>query len=140
MPTAERRKVTASIARVAVAPSQEMSSPPRGGPVLVAVQNVVSNRLFATSRSSGETRAFRWAPLAAPKAMLHVVWTTPTRHSWLYVRTPNMAATGTLPSAAKRSRSAATITGRFARNSIREPSGRAIAALAIPERAASIAT
>ena len=48
-----------------------------GGPTLVVVQNVVSNRLCASVQWCIGTSALRCAPLAALKTMVHAACTVP---------------------------------------------------------------
>ena len=139
-PTAESRKLTASTVMVQATPIAEVSAPPIAGPALYTVQKVASKRPFATSRSSGPTRALRWAPLADAKRMVPVACRTVTTQSWVYVSLPVSIAAGTLMIATKRRRSAPIITGRLRRNSIHGPAGRASAAAARPPSAASSET
>lgn len=136
-PRAESRKETASTAIENVAPKTLTSSPPTGGPALMLSQSVDSNRAAALSRSPGATSPLRCAVLAAPKAIAAAACTMPTRHNWTKLSTPRAAATGTLIRTANRSRSAATITGRFRRCSIRTPRGRVTAAATTADSAAS---
>lgn len=113
MPSAEPRKLSASIPIAAVTLSHDTSRPPSGGPALLVTQNAVSNRAFAATRCSAGTSDFRFAPLAALKAMPAVVCTIPTTQSCGYVRRPVVAAAGTLASATNRTRSAPIMTGRL---------------------------
>ncbi len=134
-PSADSRKETASAAMVVVAPVRPISRPPAGGPRACDSQVVVSNRLLASISSADGTSDFRCAPLAALNAITATVCTTPARHSWQKLSTPSAAAAGTLPSAVKRARSAAIITGRLRRYSMPTPNGSAMIALAAPDRA-----
>lgn len=99
-----------------------------------------SNRPFATSRSSGGTSDFKYAPLAALKAMSAAATTTETTRSWAKLSQPNANAAGMLISAANRIRSMAIMTGRLRRNSIHGPSGTATTAPTARPAAASAAT
>lgn len=96
------------------------------------IQSVVWNQLFAVSRLVASASALRCAPLAAAKAIVAVVATTPTATSCGYLRT--CPAAGTLASAANRTRSAQIMTGLFRRCSIRAPSGSMIAAAVSPDK------
>jgi hypothetical protein len=49
---------------------------------------VDSNRALATSRSSGRTRALRYAPAAALKAILAAATTAETTINWTKLRRP----------------------------------------------------
>jgi hypothetical protein len=55
---------------VVTGPNRPIAAPPSGGPTAMELQLVDSNRALATSRSSGRTRAQRYDPLAALKAIL----------------------------------------------------------------------
>ena len=121
-------------------PNSPIAAPPSGGPSAVAVQVVDSNRPFATSRSSGRTSAFRYAPPAALKVMSAAPTTTDTTRSWAKPSQPSANAAGMLIRAAKRTRSIATITGRLRRNSTHGPSGTATAAPTASPAAASTDT
>src|SRR3984957_11327682 len=114
-----------------------MAAPPIGGPTLVAVQVVDSKRPLAMSRSSCRTSAFRFAPLAAAKAILAAATMTDTARSWGKLSAPSAYAAGMLISAANRVRSITTITGRLRRNSTHGPSGTATTAPAASPAAAS---
>ncbi|CAM2882977.1 hypothetical protein STAL104432_06185 [Streptomyces albus] len=104
---------------------------------MVVVHDVASNLPLATSSCSGATRSFRQAPAAARKARSAAPVTTATTSSWPKVSRPSAYAAGTVSSAAQRSRSVATITGRLRRNSIHGPSGTARSAPTSPPAAAS---
>ena len=52
------------------------------------LQFVDSKRAFATRRSSGGTRAFMYAPLAALKAILAAATTADTMSNWAKVSPP----------------------------------------------------
>ncbi len=96
--------------------------------MIVVVQAVDSNRALATSRSSGGSSVFRYAPEAARKVMSAAETTTDTSRSWTKVSTPSANAVGIVSSAANRTRSIAISTGRLRRNSTHGPSGTATAA------------
>jgi hypothetical protein len=106
----------------------------------VAVQVVDSNRPFATTRSSGRTSDFRYAPAAAWNVMSAAATTTATTTSWANVSPSNANATGMLTRAANRVRSIAIITGRLRRNSTQGPSGNATTAPTASPTAASADT
>lgn len=140
IPIAEPRNDTASTASVIVAPTKLTSPPPITGPTLSDSQFVCSNRLFASARPAAGISAFRCAPLAAWNAIVPAACSTPATHNCANVSTPSAAATGTEARAANRTRSAAIITGRFRRCSMKSPIGKAIAAPANTDNAASIDT
>lgn len=140
MPRAESRWLTASASTVITGPNIPIAAPPRGGPSTVAVHVVDSNRLFATSRCSGGTSVFRYAPPAALKAMSAAATRTETTRSCAKPSIPNAYATGTLASAANRARSIVIMTGRLRRNSTHGPSGTASTAPTARPAAASAAT
>jgi hypothetical protein len=79
----------------------------------MAVQVVDSNRPFATSRSSRGAIAFRYAPLAALKAMSAAAPITDTISNWVKLSQPSANAAGMLITAANRTRSIAIITCRL---------------------------
>lgn len=58
MPRAESRQLTASATTVATGPRSPIAMPPSGGPTIVVVQDVDSNRALATSRSSAGSSVF----------------------------------------------------------------------------------
>ena len=62
-------------------PNSPIAAPPSGGPTTMEVHNVDSNRPFATSRSSGRTRNFRYAPLAALNVIFAAATMTETTTS-----------------------------------------------------------
>jgi hypothetical protein len=66
---------------VVTGPKIPISAPPSGGPTMVAVQVVDSNRRWALSRCSRATRPFRHAPLTARKQMSAAPTTTATTSS-----------------------------------------------------------
>nr|WP_239162638.1 hypothetical protein [Actinoplanes rishiriensis] len=115
-----------------MAPSQEISTPPAGGPTVFAVHNVVSNRPFAAARCCSGTSVRNWATPAESNTNLAVICTAATTHSCQKVSQPSQAATGTDTITTNRSRSAATITGTLRRCSIHGPSGSARTALTTP--------
>ena len=140
MPRADSRKLTALAATVVTGPKMPISAPPSGGPSRVAVQVVDSKRVLARSRCSRGTSDFRHEPLAAVNVMSAAATRTATRTSCPNRSQPSAYASGTLSTAAKRTRSMAIITGRLRRNSTHGPSGTATSAPTASPAAASIDT
>jgi hypothetical protein len=136
-PSTDARYETASIASVSAGPTADTSVPPIGGPSAFAVQDEVSSRLSASARFSLGTNDLRCAPLAAWNVTSAAVWITLTAYSCAIVTTCSAVATATLVRAANLTMSAATITGRFRRNSTAAPDGTAISAPAKADTAAS---
>lgn len=87
--SAESRWLTASTTSVTTGPNSPIAAPPSGGPSAVALHVVASNRPFATSSCSRRTIVFRYAPLAALKAIFEAATTTATTSKWTNVSQPS---------------------------------------------------